>query len=304
MRPAQLPGLAIEVQDENHMGLHETNHHQISETQSACNIAATAGAKFTLNMSIRRHMFASDYVAYYLYVDGSLVDDLIWNSTDNVTYRAKGCWNKDDSSFREMSFGRLVLGDAPTLTIDGDTAKEVGKISACFRASDIRFDANINDSNDWDASYGRDRSVEEADDGLDKHVLNEKVFKGNAATLCATYGEAQSGDPIVVIPSVQKGPTYWFHFYYGRPHTFKEGQVRLGAEAGANETDSIAIDRETPIKQERDIGGATRSVSRHPVAGDSDDEALFVREETRSKRPRRIIDLTSDEEAPRKRSRR
>ncbi|KAG8628743.1 hypothetical protein KVT40_002608 [Elsinoe batatas] len=296
MHNDRLPGLSVEVQDGTNNSFHEHHHQSISDIEQSCLIDITPGARFTVYLQYNRNVHpTADRLKLLVNVDGHVVDSRVLTIAYQ-SYRCIGKYNRDFTEFREMFFAKVVLGDRPSLMTSKESIPRYGTITVTIEPAD-----QIN-TKPFSWAAVEEGSLRQVSASTDVQTLDEVAFKGKPIDACAAYGAPKpTTKPTVCITTISRGPTYKFQFQYAEAFEVKQ---QLGGEMDHN------VKIEKIGDNERFLNKSEHEMRRNTAAGhedgvtsvdDDDDNPVFVKSEDRSKRPRVVVDLTGDDEKPRKR---
>ncbi|KAG8629140.1 hypothetical protein KVT40_003005 [Elsinoe batatas] len=280
MRVNELPGVKVTVENSRREPYRERRRKH-TQRDSKCTIDAVAGDRFTVLLQIhessRRQV--KDF-SYEVYVDGERADSRAIVNRPSVRHRTAGRYGNHHSTRQKMYFSKTAFNDEPTVNVPSSRLDKVGTIEVVLKP--VQVLANI----PAHATTERDRAhTSAATIGGPDHetVLDERAFKGNLVTHCASFGAVEQVS--LVRPSsydtvADESRACRFTFRYGRQKNIeRQRQVKpevVGEPAVKREPLALA-------------SGSSGDVARRIKAEDGDEDVIFLFEHKSSRRSRPAV---------------
>ncbi|PSK54741.1 hypothetical protein B9Z65_3830 [Elsinoe australis] len=257
-----LPGVVVEVHNENSQAFPEHDHELLDSYHNTCGIDVVADQGFTV---LLRFIFPpkipGECFLMRVFVDGIDVDSRVIKLQDANDYLTEGRWNHDVTHLQKMYFSRAAFGDQPTLPVSREKPENFDDIVVALRPG-RGDDSKTPSSRLSDSATVSDDGV--ADTNSNDEILDERLFKARKIDLhTRLYGESKAQRVEV------------------------KADVKGGVKGG----------NDGNIKHEQ---GTHREEYAPTVTGDNgdDDDVVFLHEHKARKRPRVVIDLEDKEVTP------
>lgn len=193
-----LPGVVVEVQNENSQAFPEHDHELLDSYHNTCSIDVVADKGFTVLLRFTSSpKIPGECFLMRVFVDGIDVDSRVIKLQDADDYRTEGRWNHNFSHLKKMYFSRAAFGrtwfsltqisctdestgDQPTLPIPKEKSKNISDKIVTLRPGRVD-DSKTPSSRLSDSAMVSDDGVA-ATNSMDE-ILDERLFKARKIKL-------------------------------------------------------------------------------------------------------------------------